>query len=47
MKYKRETKMYLLKDEITNYNSNKSNVSAKEYKKMQKANDRIDTIFAK
>ena len=44
-KYSR--KMYLLKDEITNYNSNKSNVSAKEYKKMQKANDRIDTIFAK
>lgn len=44
-KYSR--KMYLLKDEITNYNSNKSNVSAKEYKKMQKASDRIDTIFAK
>ena len=44
-KYSR--KMYLLKDEITNYNSNKSNISAKEYKKMQKASDRIDTIFAK
>lgn len=44
-KYSR--KVYLLKDEMENYNSNTSSVSTKEYKKMQNASNRIDTIFAK
>lgn len=42
-KYSR--KIYLLKDEIENYNNDKSTLSVKEYKKMQIASDRLKLLF--
>ena len=37
--------LYLLEDELNNYDKGSSSLSSKEYNKMKDAKDRLDTLF--